>query len=208
MIVTFIPAAGRSRRMRGGDKLLETIRGVPILRRTAQVAIRAGRGPVIVGLGPEAAARRDVLKRVDVTIIDVADADDGMAATLRAGARAALSVIAAGRNPVYDHSGMMVLLPDMPDVTNDDLLWMDRAFHANGGPCVRATAQDGTPGHPCIFPERLLAEFDRLSGDQGAARLFDDQRVVTYALKADRATRDLDTPEAWAAWRSETGIDR
>ncbi|MEM7670891.1 MAG: NTP transferase domain-containing protein, partial [Pseudomonadota bacterium] len=50
MIVTFIPAAGASSRLRGTDKLLYPLGGHPILRRTATEAVASDLGPVVVGL--------------------------------------------------------------------------------------------------------------------------------------------------------------
>lgn len=207
MIVTFIPAAGRSSRMGGRDKLLETIGGVPILRRTAEVAIGAGLGPVIVGVRSGDRVRPKSLSDLDLRIIEVPDAEEGMAATLRAGARAALAVIADDdtSGDGTPHSGMIVLLPDMPELEAGDLVRMESVFQARGGPVVRATTQDATPGHPVLFPAYLLRDFGGLAGDRGAMSLLEDAGVVDVPLQGERARLDLDTPEDWAAWRDTSG---
>lgn len=208
MIVTFIPAAGRSSRMRGRDKLLETVGGVPILRRAAIEALKAEVGPVIVGIGPDDRERRKALGDLDVEILEVADAAEGMAATLRAGAQAALAVMNATQGGDYEYFGMLVMLPDMPGIEASDIVEMDRVFQAQGGPVVRATSEDGRAGHPVLFPDHAVRDFESLSGDKGAAAMMEGERIVFVALPGRRAVQDLDTPEDWDAWRAETEAPR
>lgn len=204
MIVTLVPAAGASSRMGGRDKLLEKVGHDPILRRTVLEALKADLGPVIVTLPPKAQARRKALRNLDLTIVEVEDADEGMAASLRAGAREALPLLLSAPNRTgWEYHGMLVLLPDMPGPEAGDLRDMDLTFQRSGGPIVRATDTSGRKGHPVLFPTHLVRSFENLAGDQGAAKVMQDERIVFQELVGDRATRDLDTPEDWAAWRSE-----
>lgn len=188
--------------MRGADKLLEDVDGQPILRRTALEALGAALGPVVVGLRPKDPARRKALRNLPVDIIEVKDSEAGMSATLKAGATRALKALLEHSEGVYEYSGMCVLLPDMPGVRSADLKALNIAFQGSGGPIVRATTPDGLPGHPVVVPTYLLHDFNELTGDRGAAAMFEGERVVTIPLPGDRATRDLDTPEDWADWRA------
>ncbi|MEO9827020.1 MAG: nucleotidyltransferase family protein [Paracoccaceae bacterium] len=203
MIVTLIPAAGASSRMGAGDKLLETIKGEPILARTARIALEAGLGPVLVTLRPKDNARQKAIRKHDVTLIEIADADEGMSASLRAGAKAALSQINDGYKTAGDNEylGMMVLLPDMPEISTDDLKEMDLAHQSSGGMAVRAINEEGQLGHPTLFPDHMLAQFAELVGDKGAAKLIEEP-VIRQPIRGARL--DLDTPEDWAAWRAKT----
>lgn len=205
MIVTFLPAAGASRRMKGRDKLLEPVDGRPLLRRAAETALAAGLGPVLVGLRPDHRARQEALKNLAVGILEVPDAGQGLSASLRSGAEAALAAIDAAAPAFVDdeYSGMLVLLPDMPDLEATDLAHLARVFQARGGPVVRGATADGRPGHPVLFPRSLLHDFNRLTGDAGAAGLLEGERVLTVPLAGDRALTDLDTAEDWARWRDE-----
>ncbi len=194
--------------MRGRDKLLENLDGQPILRRAAMTAIAARLGSVIAGIGPDDGARREALGGLDVRIIEVEDAGEGMAATLRAGASAARIEIETDVADEKDRakSGMLVLLPDMPEIESADLNALDHVFRASGGAAVRATSAKGKVGHPVLFPYSLLGDFVALEGDRGAASLLADARTVGVPLAGQRAILDLDTPEDWEAWRA--GSDR
>ncbi len=204
MIVTFIPAAGQSTRMVGKDKLLEPVDGVPILARTVKMALKADLGPVLVGLEPDKPKRRKLLEHLNITIVDIPDAKLGMSATLRRGAEQTRKLLAQHALEDDDGSGMMILLPDMPEITLTDIQAMETAFISNGGKSVRAATKDGKPGHPTIFAAAILKSFETLTGDKGAAALFQHHDWVQAELSGDRARRDLDTPEDWAKWRQDT----
>ena len=186
-----IPAAGQSTRMRGRDKLLEPIRGVPLIRRQAQAAAGAG-ADVLVLLPEDNTPRREALIGLRIGIEPVADAWKGLSATLRHGA------VRAGDRP------LAILLPDVPGVTSTEIRAVLDAF--DGEHVTRATDPDGRPGTPIVFPVRRLPSFALLTGDDGARALLIDEDVTTVPFSDDRATRDLDTPEAWARWRRRTGI--
>ncbi|KPQ06680.1 MAG: molybdenum cofactor cytidylyltransferase [Rhodobacteraceae bacterium HLUCCA12] len=186
-------AAGASRRMRGGDKLLEPVGTVAVLRHIAEGAVSARVGPVAVTMRPDSHARRAVLAGLDVTILEIAQADEGMAASLRAAAR-----WAAGQGV----DGLMICPADMPDLDADDFRALAMAFRAEGGTRpVRAVAADGREGHPVVFPATLLAQFAELAGDRGAQAILRHHPPVAVPRPGLRAVTDLDTPEEWAAWR-------
>ena len=189
-LAILIPAAGAARRMRGGDKLLELVQGEPLLRRQARLA-RALCQTVIVTLRQDDPARRQVLTGLDICLLPVPQAAEGMAASLRAGAAAA--------------SGAVMILPaDMPELEAADLALMIEGFDQHPDAILRGTSANGTPGHPVIFPADLRESLQDLHGDAGARSVLirHAARIKLIALTDQRALTDLDTPEAWAAWRA------
>ncbi len=181
-------AAGAARRMRGRDKLLEEVDGLPLLRERALACLAAGLGPVIVTLPPGDAARRAALAGLAVLPVEVTRATEGMGASLAAGAAAVPAGVA----------GVMVLPADMPGITAGDMRRLAEAF--DGAGVLRGAGADGTPGHPVLFPAAALPRLAALSGDRGARDLAAGARLV--ALPGRHALTDLDTPEDWAAWRA------
>ena len=191
MIATAILAAGSARRMRGGDKLLEPVLGAPVLRHLAAAALAAG-GPVAVTLRSPDPARAAALGGIPVTQLPVPDAAEGMAASIRAAAAWAQKIGAAG----------LILCPgDLPELETADFATIASALTSDGPP-ARACDRDGRPGHPVAFPARLLPELGRLQGDAGARAVLANHPPRLIPLPGHRATRDLDTPEAWTAWRA------
>lgn len=187
-VTILLLAAGASSRMRGRDKLLEEVDGRPLLRRQAEAAVATG-APVIATLPPRAPGRRAALAGLPVAVVEVPDAAEGMARSLSAGARAA----GAPR-------GLLVVLADMPEITAEDMAALIEAF--DGRTILRGAAEDGTPGHPVLFPRHLLADLAGLSGDSGAREIIREHGARPLPLPARHALTDLDTPEAWDAWRA------
>ena len=192
-VLILIPAAGASSRMRGRDKLMEEVRGAPLLRDRVEMALGLG-PPVLVTLPPDRPRRAEALRDLaqpQLSTVIVEDAATGLSASLRTGADWALR---------HAHSALLVLLPDLPDLTAEDIKSVLHAFDKTE--ILRATAQDGTPGHPVLFPAAFLPAMRHLTGDQGAQDILRANPVQTVELPGNRATTDLDTPEAWTAWRA------
>lgn len=190
-LTILIPAAGASSRMRGADKLLTLINSTPLLRRTATTAL-AAHACVCVTLRPQDDARRKALQDLPLTLIKVPEASEGLSASLRAGAAA------------IGQGALLILPADMPDITADDLTRLIALSRQDQTAILRGTTADGAPGHPVLFPADLLPAFADLQGDEGARSILQAHkpRIRLVALPGQNALTDLDTPEAWAAWRA------
>lgn len=188
-VLIAILAAGASSRMCGGDKSLEEVGGRPLLRMLADRALATGCA-VAVTLPPDRPERAAALVGMNATRIFVADAADGMAFSFRAVARAA-----CGR-------GVLIVLADMPEIETEDLRALLEAGEAMPGRIIRAASEVGELGHPVLFPPEIVPEMEHLSGDKGARRILEGRQVVPCPLPGRRALVDLNTPDAWAAWRT------
>lgn len=187
-----IPAAGASSRMRGADKLLEQVEGRPLILRQAEVALATG-CPVIVTLPPDRPARIAALEGLAVRQVIVPDAAQGLSASLAGGLKVA--------DP---DRAVIVLLADLPEITADDLRHMIARHREQPEAILRAMAQDGTAGHPVLFPAWVLPDLRGMTGDSGARDVLRCHagRIEAVPLPGRRAVTDLDTPEDWAAWRA------
>jgi molybdenum cofactor cytidylyltransferase len=185
-----LPAAGAASRMRGGDKLLELVDGLALLRRQAGLACEVCTD-VVVTLRPGDAARRGVLQGLAIRVIEVADASEGMAASIRAGVAGAMGAV-------------MVLPSDMPEIDAQDLRTLIEAFDQAPEAIWRGASAEGVAGHPVIFPADLLPQLQTISGDAGARGVIGQhrERVRLCPLPAAHALTDLDTPEDWQRWRA------
>jgi len=192
--------------MRGGDKLTERIDGVPLLRRQALAALEAASGveseaasgsapgTIVVTLPPLPHPREEAVADLPLTRVALDDPARGMSASIRAGLEALPE----------DAAAVMILPADMPEITANDLRLILSAHAAEPEAIHRATGADGTPGHPVIFPADLRPALARLDGDTGARDVLkaNAHRLRLHPLPGRHALTDLDTPEAWAAWRA------
>ena len=90
-----IPAAGAARRMRGGDKLLEPVDGVPQLRRAVEAARLGGGRKVWVTVQPGDQARRGAQRGAALMVLlpglpEIAAADIALLVAAHAGAPGAV----------------------------------------------------------------------------------------------------------------------
>lgn len=192
-IAILIPAAGASSRMRGSDKLIEEVDGVPLLRRQAMRAIATG-AHVAVTVPDHDHARVRALSGLPVQLIAVPDADLGMSSSIRRG----VGMLPRGLKAV------MILPADMPEIETEDIQKLIQSFCSVPFPMLQqATSEDGTPGHPVLFPEDCFMALQTLTGDHGARDVLQANvhRLRKIALPDRRALTDLDTPEAWSRWR-------
>jgi len=194
-IPVILLAAGKSARMRGADKLLQDVDGMPLIRRQALLARSVTNGPLIIALPADPGPRTDALTGIDATLLPVADADEGMNASLRA-AFAALP---------GDAPAAMLLLGDLPDLTQSDLRRVLAATDLASDSLIwRGATEDGKPGHPVVFARALFDQFAQLHGDNGGRDVVAKAagRIALVPLPGQHARRDLDTPEDWADWRT------
>ncbi len=182
-------AAGRASRMGGGaHKLLAEFDGVPLIRRSAAVAIEAGIKPVIAVTGYRGEDIAGHLDGMDVTIVDNPDYASGMASSLIAGIAAA---DAGGSD------GALVLLADMPGVSAANIADMVRAFRKAGGKAVVRASAGGRRGNPVILPRATFDAVMRLEGDVGARAIIETSGLPVIDVEIGEAARlDVDTPEA------------
>ncbi len=194
-------AAGASRRMRGRDKLLENIGGQPLLHLSAQTATQARVQKVHVILPRGDSLRHNAVSTLMVNVVDAPQQSEGMAASLRAGMRALSK----------DCDAVIIALADMPEITADHYERLIEAFDpARNRDICRAMAADGAPGLPVLFGRRFFEMLNKLHGDSGARDIIKDapEYLVEVPTLGQAAVVDLDTPEAWTAWRRINGTHK
>lgn len=192
MIPILILAAGGSSRMRGADKLLEPVKGTPLLRVLSERALATGH-PVYVALPRADHPRAAAISDLDAHVICVPEAAEGMSGTMR-GAVAQLP----------DAPAFMMLLGDLVTIRTEDMAAVMAARRDQPDHLIwRGATEDGKPGHPIIFDASLRPAFQTLTGDAGGESIVRPLAGQTclVPLPGHRARFDLDTPEDWDSWR-------
>lgn len=195
-VAAVLLAAGAGRRMRGADKLLEPIGGVPLIAHAAgQLAAAKGIDQVHVVLPPDRPERAAALDDPALHHVPAERASEGMGASLRAG----ISALDA------DTDAVVIALADMPEVTCADIEALVAAYDPDSGAeIIRALTEDGIPGHPVLFGRRFFEALADVTGDTGARDVLRaaPEHIRDVTTRGSAAVTDLDTPEQWAAWRA------
>lgn len=174
-------AAGASSRMRGPNKLLETLAGKPLVAHVVDRVLAAGVDPVVVVTGHEGQRVAGALAEQPIELIENPRWREGLSTSVAVG-------IGALEGRV---DGALVCLGDMPRVTADDLAALTQAFRTSAADRERTPASAevggawvpvhaGRRGNPVLWTAAWFGELQALRGDRGAKGLLSElgDRVV------------------------------
>lgn len=168
-------AAGSSTRL-GSPKQLVRFQGEELLHRAARIAREVGPTTVVIRTG--ACAMHDTLRDLDVSVVENAEADEGMASSIRAALRVTTGDV-------------LIMLCDQPHVTAEHLRELAK------GP-LAATGYADTVGVPAYFPAKFRDELMALRGDVGAKRVIESHRDELVVIPFEAAAVDVDTGDSTA----------
>lgn len=184
-VVGLVLAAGAGSRF-GAAKQLAELDGVPLLQHAVDAALAAeGLDEVVVVLGAHATAVREHVAFGPARVVEAPDWAEGMAASLRAGLRAA-----------GEADRVVVTLGDQPRV---GAAVIDAALAAAPADRPLRATYAGAPGHPVVLPRATIPAALALSGEHGARGLLRDAATFEAGALCDPA--DVDTPEELEALR-------
>jgi molybdenum cofactor cytidylyltransferase len=184
VIAGILLASGASARF-GGDKLLASLDGRPIVRWSAEALVGTVAELVVV-VREEAAGIRAALDGLPIRFAINHDAERGMSTAIRAGitalpAAAEAVIIALGDQPLLDARVVERLIT---------------RWRASGACAVQPCYEDGR-GHPVLFDASLFAALSALEGDVGARAVLDSVGdALDLLLVEGLCPVDVDTPAA------------
>ena len=179
MRVAIILAAGASSRFAGGNKLLASLGGQPLVQRAVAAAIAAPVGRIIVVLGHDRARMSRAVRHPRVTTVFARDHRRGASASLKAAMRA----LWPGERQLF------VFLGDMPAVPHGVPARLSRALRQDDL-AVRPRGIHG-PGHPVLLRRPDRAMVAALAGDRGLGALL--AGGTRWIESGRRQSADVDT---------------
>jgi len=186
-IPAIILAAGASRRL-GLPKQLVEFRGETLLGRAIRLALEAGAAPVLVVLGAQAETIRAQLdSHPDVVLVQNHEWQEGIAASIRAGLRAADA-------QAQNASGVLVMGCDQPRLTSEHLRLVLQTFQQNENAVIVASTYAGIRGVPAVFPRSVLPLLEALEGDSGARRILMQAACTVFEIAFEGGEIDIDLP--------------
>jgi molybdenum cofactor cytidylyltransferase len=186
-----ILAAGLSSRM-GSNKLLEPLKGKPLVRHVAEAAAASGVSPIIVVTGNGAAQVELMLRDLPNTrFAHNSSFSKGLSTSLKHG----LSALPD------DCDAAVVLLGDMPMVGAPLIDTLVAAFDPAEDRAICVATRGGKRGNPVLWARRFFPEMQAVQGDVGAKHLMGVYPELVCEVEAadDAPLTDIDTPDALEA---------
>ena len=159
--------------------------GQTLLARAITTARQAELAPFVAVRAGKAEVAAEV-KRAGARVVEVPDADEGMAASIRAG------VAAVAADPKAQ--GVLILLADQWRITGDDLRRLCAAW-AVSETGLAAARYEGVLGVPAAFSRGHFAMLQRLTGDKGARQVLRERERDVAAVEMPSAAVDADVPD-------------
>ena len=193
-IAILILAAGQSRRMGPQNKLLAEIDGKPLLRHTAEQALKSKAAGVFAVTGHEQEKIAPLLKELGITAFHNPDYAEGLSGSLKTGFRALAEK--------YD--GILICLGDMPLITARLFNAMIDAFDVEEGRTIVVPTYQGKRGNPVLIASNFEPDIRTITGDIGAKSLIADNEQVVFNIEVgdDSIFTDIDTPDALSGFQA------
>ncbi|MCT8972875.1 molybdopterin-binding/glycosyltransferase family 2 protein [Microbaculum marinisediminis] len=193
-VAAILLAAGQSRRMGGANKLIEQIRGKPMVRIAAEAVLASAARPVFVVTGHQPDQVEAALAGLDVTFVNNPNYAEGLSTSLKTGIEALPA----------DVDGAVVCLGDMPAVEASVIDRLVDVFAPADGRAVVVPTVKGKRGNPVLWGRRFFPALTAIRGDVGARHLIGEnaELVTEIEIAGDAVLTDVDTPEALARIRN------
>lgn len=192
MIAAVVLAAGLSRRM-GQAKLLMPVGGKALIRHAVETVLAGGVDSVWVVTGPDVEPIAAALAGLDVQLVVNPAPEEGQAGSLRAGIAALPASVDA----------VVIALGDQPSLAPSIIPALLAARRTSPKLIVAPRYRDGQ-GNPVLFKREIFPELLRLTGDQGARPIFQQEPARVEWVELDLPMPpDVDTPADYEKIRAK-----
>jgi molybdenum cofactor cytidylyltransferase len=188
-IAAIVLAAGRSERLGRPKQLLE-VAGEALVRRATRAALGCGADETLVVTGARSEEVARAVADLGVHLVENPDWEEGMASSIRCGARAAEEL---------GCSAVLVVLADQPHVGPDVLARVVACFREEGRDLV-ACGYRGVVGAPALFAGCHRELLLQLEGDRGARGVLRAHAERVRVVAFDPGAVDIDDEGAWKAY--------
>ncbi len=156
-----ILAAGESSRMENGNKLLLPINEIPMITHVCNTVLIAGLDPVVVVTGWYNELVAEAIPVAINKIIYNSHWQSGMASSIYSGISALPKNI----------DGNMIVLGDMPMLSNNTLDLLIDEFIVQHGDHIIYPIYEERQANPVIFPKKYFQEILSTTGDRGCKKI-------------------------------------
>ena len=191
-INSIVLAAGMSKRMLIGNKLLLKVKNKTLLEKTLDNIILANFSKVSVILGHDNILIAKLLKNYNVNIYYNPRYKEGISS----------SIVEGVNNNNVNSDGIMICLGDMPEVSKSIYNKMLLAFQSNYNkniPLIIMPIHNKIKGNPILFSKYFFNDLKKLKGDIGAKKLIlkNERYIKRVNITINSILNDIDTPIAY-----------
>ena len=191
-INSIVLAAGMSKRMLIGNKLLLKVKNKTLLEKTLDNIILANFSKVSVILGHDNILIAKLLKNYNVNIYYNPRYKEGISS----------SIVEGVNNNNVKSDGIMICLADMPEVSKSIYNKMLLAFQSNyknNIPLIIMPIHNKIKGNPILFSKYFFNDLKKLKGDIGAKKLIlkNERYIKRVNITINSILNDIDTPIAY-----------
>jgi molybdenum cofactor cytidylyltransferase len=187
-------AAGSSSRM-GQSKQLLDIQGEPLLLYSTKRALECGAQHVIVVLGANEQAHRDVIQELPISIVANHYWKSGMGSSIKS----ALNYLVR-KSP--ETEGVIIMVCDQPGLTAQHLRELIQTFKQTRNPIIASSYSD-TKGVPALFARSFFSNILMLKDEQGAKKIIEQFPERVLGVDFPGGIHDLDTTEDYRNYLSK-----
>lgn len=180
-----ILAAGASTRL-GQPKQLLKSNEVPLLLKTVQAAHDAQIENIVVVLGFNYKAHKEIIQQFNVEIVEHAEWVKGMGSSLKAG----LTHLLRNNNP----SAVIITVCDQPFILGKHLSKLVKN-HQETSSAIVASRYNNTLGVPALFDHTFFNELLNVEDNQGAKAVIQKHLNQVAFVDWPEGAIDIDTPD-------------
>jgi len=185
-IAILLLAAGSSSRL-GRSKQLLSIAGQPLLLKSVEAAIESGIKSIIVVLGANEEAHRQVIKDAGVQVVVNTDWKKGMGSSLKTGLSFLLQQLPRAE-------AVITMVCDQPLINSDHLTKLISEYKSSESVIV-ASFYQGVAGVPVLFDRTLFSELLSMPDEAGAKKIIQQHPHLVKTVPFPGGEIDIDTED-------------
>jgi len=171
----------------GRSKQLLEIEGEPLLCRCVKVAQAVNSNQVVVILGANEKAHRDIIDKLPVHIISNYYWKTGMGSSIKTGINYLIQ-------EVSELEAVIIMVCDQPALTTEHLEKLIQKFNQTKKSII-ASSYSNANGVPVLFGRSFFSNLLLLSDDQGAKKIIQQFPGQVAIVEFPKGSFDLDTEE-------------
>jgi len=173
--------------MRGANKLLANIQGIPMIRRVVQAALASKVDEVIVVVGWEQDKVREALAQLRCRIVINKEYESGQSSSVK-----------AGLVEVTRSTRAALVLPGDVALVDTHSIDMVLERYNIGGCLIVVAAHNGRSGHPILFDKQLFPEINQINEETFGLKAVvkrHQRDVCLVETGSQTVLKDIDTPQ-------------